>query len=892
MIEDVLALFLRREHLVFLEDAASREPASRPSAEAAGLEAKLLDLGFAAQADLGQALRRLPVDALDATKRWIVATLEKELGSHRPHVPLFRHFPQNVPGDTFGLFVRRVVAWIAQEPGQPCLFCGQTKTVSALSPCGHLVCSACWDGSNYSACPICHFQVDRGHPFFEAAPERPALAAGSARARLTLLHLGHDLAATARAAFERWVGRRAPLPPRDREDLQVLLAAYGDRALGWLPATIPVKETQALVLGTLLRTSADPSAMLEAVRPRLRTATDVLRVLAVYSGHSGELIAEPTSTPAPTHPLLRQLARAQRIVRDGALSARPADVKAQRRTRLPRALRRGVLAILEALPQHLLLEDMQRHAPLWKWAGERLHPFEWHARFPRAAVAFACIRETRIDGVGALASALRAAASSEPTLAVEDGVLRFRGWGRDVEEGFRSGELEQVIKRLGERPGELLRRADHALRAIHRQAPGLSDRWFQALEAACPRGSTPVLLTLQAHLAARSAPLPRRVFFPRGQVANLFQRQDDRPVLSAVAVERCGRIVEGELLRRAVARRPFARAILDERLADLLIPFNERTTSKALVAVPRGSTLPVPNGGRFRLFAHWMDKADFAVDLDLSVAFYNAEWRHVGQCDFTNLTFEGGAAIHSGDLRSGPPPDGASEFVDLDVEKLAAHGVRHAVMVIFSYTGISFDTLPEAFAGFLPLHGAAGPIFDARAVEQRFDLSGAARAAVPMIVDVETGRLLWTDVKLPVDGQVHSVGTSRGGLAHLGLDLTAYFGAKARPTMWQLACLHAAARAGETWVARADDQAWVYRRHEDESLLAFYHRLVRHGEPDDIHPHMTAGDAAILFAGLKDNVELPPDSLAYALRWTTQSATEVRRLAAPDLVADLAPLPV
>jgi len=885
MPEEVQALFLRRENLVFLPDAAVADPPPHSEAEAVAVEAKLLDLGFAVHGDLGRALRSLPAGVLSMERRWIEATLQKELGSHRPHVPLFRQFPRNVPENTLALFVRRIVAWIAQEPRQPCFLCGEAETVSALSPCGHLVCLACWDGSNYSACPICHFQVDRDHPFFEPAPERPPTSRPPQR--LTLLHLGRNLEASARAMFERLVGRRGPLSPRDRDALKSLLESYGRRTLDWLPAAVPVKETQALVLGTVLRTSDDPLTALAALRPRLRTATDVLRLLAVYSGHSGDLMAPPVSTPSPTHPGLAEVAAAWRIQRAGMSDTQSKALKAQRRTRLPRPLRRGLLAVLEALPQHLLLEDMGRHAALWKWAGERLHPFEWHQRFPQAALAFAWIRQTKLEGEGALATALRTAAAASPVLVVTGGTLHFRGWSHHVEEGFRSGALDQVVERLAERPGELLRRADHALRTIHRRAPAQLEAWLHAFAAACLRGSTPILLTLQAHLPARSAPLSRRVFFPRGEIANLFQQPDGRPVLHPESIQRCQTIVEEELLRRAAAGSPVPRALLDERLADLLIPFNERTASNALVIVPRGSTLPTPAGGRFRLFAHWMDKHDFAVDLDLSLAFYDAAWHHVDRCDYTNLTFGAGAAVHSGDLRSAPAPDGASEFVDLDLGKLAACGVRYAVMVIFSYTGISFDTLPEAFAGFLDLHGPAGPLFDARAVEQRFDLSGASKACVPMVIDVEAGRLLWTDVKLPVSGPFHSVGTSRGGLAHLGLDLTAYFGANARPTMWQLACLLATARAGATWVATRNDQTVLYQRRAGESLHAAYRRLVTRGEPDGTRSGLAAGDAPVLFAGLEDSVPLPPGSLAYALRWTRHNTADLHRLAAADFVAEL-----
>jgi hypothetical protein len=67
-----------------------------------------------------------------------------------------------------------------------------------------------------------------------------------------------------------------------------------------------------------------------------------------------------------------------------------------------------------------------------------------------------------------------------------------------------------------------------------------------------------------------------------------------------------------------------------------------------------------------RLFLRWSDGEKFRVDLDLSCAFYDRELTPRGHCDYTRPRFKGGAAVHSGDLTSAPPPLGATEFLDLD----------------------------------------------------------------------------------------------------------------------------------------------------------------------------------------------------------------------------------
>ncbi|WP_449481451.1 RING finger family 4 domain-containing protein [Streptomyces avidinii] len=42
-----------------------------------------------------------------------------------------------------------------------------------VAPCAHLVCRACWDGADYSGCPVCHRGIDPADPFLRPAP-RPA----------------------------------------------------------------------------------------------------------------------------------------------------------------------------------------------------------------------------------------------------------------------------------------------------------------------------------------------------------------------------------------------------------------------------------------------------------------------------------------------------------------------------------------------------------------------------------------------------------------------------------------------------------------------------------------------------------------------------------------------
>src|SRR5262249_50338569 len=157
------------------------------------------------------------------------------------------------------------------------------------------------------------------------------------------------------------------------------------------------------------------------------------------------------------------------------------------------------------------------------------------------------------------------------------------------------------------------------------------------------------------------------------------------------------------------------------------------------------------------------------IDLDLSVAMFDAAWRHVATCDDASLLIGERAAVHSGDQTSAAPPLGASEFIDLDVDRLRALGVRHAVMMVLSYDTVPFERLSYGFAGVMR-SPADGEPPEPRAAAQRFDLHGWSAITVPFALDLEARRASWLDVHITGFGALHAAGGYRAALAHLGRD--------------------------------------------------------------------------------------------------------------------------
>nr|BEK62832.1 hypothetical protein KPHV_00590 [Kitasatospora purpeofusca] len=694
------AVMLARRGALYLTEATA-EATEGTLAGVTLLEGDLLERGYLLSAPLRHALAGRSEQALAAAGRAVLADVDGLLGADRDHTPLFRGFPATTPADTLALWVDRVLTVLLQEPDQPCVLCGEQRSVHPVAPCAHLVCRSCFDGAELAACPVCHRRIDAGDPLLLPAAHRPP--AGARRAlpqRLRVLAHGGtpaDLADHAGAELAGLLARTGALSPGDTDDLHTLLDAAASRtSLAWLPDRIPARETKAHVLAWLLRDKAAGPAVLAAVQARLTTATDVLRLLAVHSGGDAGLLTIPRLAP------------------------------------VPRPLRRALLAALDTLDIAQAAAELRRHEDLAKHTGELLHTFEHARAYPRAALLFAALRSFRLP--------------------------------------------------------------------------------------------------------------------------------------------------------------PVDLAVVDAELHGITAPFAERTASRALVTLPRGSELTLPDGRTLRLFLHWTESdTSGRTDLDLAAAMFDADWNHIGTCDFTHLRFADEAAVHSGDLTSAPAPSGASEFADLDLDLLAAAGVRYVVAVVLSYNNVPFDRLAEAFAGVMVRDepGTTGPVFDPRQVEQRFDLTSPARASIPMVLDVAGRTMRWLDVVQGVSGTHHAVHRHTDALAALGRHLTGHFATGARVGLGEVCLWHAAARARAVAVRHLDGTVSGYRCRAGEDVPAFAARI---GTPDTDRAvgavDLTGAQLAFLLRG---DLALPAGAQVYALHPAALDAGAVRLLAATELVAALAP---
>jgi hypothetical protein len=850
-LKDIPELLLLRSGLMFIASSADQPGDAEQAVR--GFELELAHLGYVASARLRERALAASAAELQQLRDLVIGASFKATGGHRKLEPMFRRFPDDIPEDTRTLWWDRVIVHFLQAPEQPCVLCRRSGTVHVLNPCAHLVCDRCFDGSNYSGCPICNRTVDPSSPFFRPVERGPADRVAAART-FALLDLGNYVAdrnmeTASSELFRSLCLRTQAMSPVDVDALLALIEAYRGKVLEWVPPRLPVRENTALIFGTSLRialqaaagerepAALSPVAIMRVARHHLSTATDVLRLIAALSGVSVALLPETKITRGDLPDAVKRF---------GKVSRSPMRVISHHRfkvAKLPRSLRRELLALLDEMPAAQLLEDLDRHHSRWVWVAELLHPGEYAKRYRNAARGFSYLR----NGAEAPGAA--------PAVAL-------RPWPSAVERAITRNATAEALVLLAQRPGEFVRCFDRLLRGAAQPAAVV-----EAFTAVLDRAATPALVSLRSHLAVRAQPLPARVFWPKAKFCVPTPPADRRPSLPADAIEQTCSCIDAELLRRFSVKPAFDTAIFDDALSTIMVPFNERTASRSAVQLPRGSAIALPDGKLMRLFLHWCEPPGGSdTDIDLSVGFFDRHWDLVGACSYYQLNSLDASgrpmARSSGDFTSAPWPKGASEFVDLDLRRALAHGYAYAVMVVNAFNGMPFRELARATAGVMLRDDGFGDVFDPTSVALAFSLDGGSGNYMPVVVDLQTSTLHWLDAYSEGLLTQNNVETAQRSIGRICPAMISYFASGTRPSMLDLGRYHAAARCRRVVMRGTTHRS--FERGGDESALSFLERL-RTGRADQVvaaEPEMTDPVFAMVLRG---DLTLPEGSSVYAL---------------------------
>lgn len=443
-----------------------------------------------------------------------------------------------------------------------------------------------------------------------------------------------------------------------------------------------------------------------------------------------------------------------------ALSGGDVSLSENTKYKLNNKQRRFVVSRLDAIkyPQ----EDMLRHRAKWLRLGEYLHVASPKFDAPKAKAAFNDLRNNDKK-----IYTFNRAIAKELTASLDEGTF--------------STKLREL---LSSRPGEFGRKLDYLLCNFNTRSV-LADFKKVAGELA-----TPMLLKLIKHFEFRSEAQEFRLFTPKSRNGKAYYREgENREILSASVCKQIKEVVEEVLVERFAEKAEKKKHVyIDSSLKKILVPLVMRDAKKALETVARGSRVAFDSSAdTVRMFCYWHENAVTGrVDLDLSAGFLDADFNSIGHVSWTSLAEFG--CTHSGDIQSAP--NGASEFIDINIPKLLAKKVRYVVMSVYSFCGQNLETY-ECFAGVMERKSPkSGEAFEAKTVKNKFDLATDSTASIPLILDIETREVLWCDFSM-ASGRYATI-ESRTPEAKMKVKALAKM-SETQPNLFDLLTLHAKA---------------------------------------------------------------------------------------------------
>lgn len=418
--------------------------------------------------------------------------------------------------------------------------------------------------------------------------------------------------------------------------------------------------------------------------------------------------------------------------------------------------RRLILSLLENCK--FIIEDMLRYKEQWKRLGERLHPFEYKCKFPKCFEAFDIIRNEK----------------------------PFSTFNRKIENFIIKKDINSLVILLKDRPGEFARRLDNILR-LSSSIESNTENVLYNFSQIADKISSPVLLQVLTHFKHRNQNHDLRVFFPKGDICKVKAIDNNLSKINELVRQKVVEICKEKLIEKYKKLKPLGKVYLDKNLKKYNVPFALRSASKALKTIARGSKLDLPEGNTLRFFIWWKDGKN-RTDLDISAVALDNNHKHLYSIAYYNLRGLGG--YHSGDITSAP--NGASEFIDIDIEKFLKSGIRYVLMSVNSFTDQPFCDLPECFAGFMVRqHPNSGEIYEPKTVENKIDVTTNTKICIPLIIDLKNREVIWTDIALKKNlSYANNVHNNMSSLTIISKAMTSLI----KPTLYELFQLHIEAR--------------------------------------------------------------------------------------------------
>lgn len=381
---------------------------------------------------------------------------------------------------------------------------------------------------------------------------------------------------------------------------------------------------------------------------------------------------------------------------------------------------------------------------------------------------------------------------------------KIRTLNSKIEIALKDKDNKSLFELLPKNMGDFGRRLDYILRQFDSSYISVFIQPENIIKV-----DTRVLIQILSHFKYRNEK-EIRVVIPKGltKKAHILPVHEKLPehVITLLTSN-----IEKELKRRFKEKEELGKVFIDENLKKAPIPLQMRTASDGLYVMQRGTRVPLGNEKPvLRFFINWVGR-----DVDLSACFLREDLSYHSAITYYNLkTLNGIMSAHSGDITYAPAPNGACEFIDIDLDSITDKSIRYVALDVRNYSG---DPLPmqQTNAGWMLRDDVAakrGEIFDAKTVEQRVAISAKQHALVALF-DLHLREVIWLDME-GQSGMLYggnNVASNKASIKQI-----AEIAIKAKNlSLYDLLKLHAESRGSLVDnIDEADnvyDKDWVYR---------------------------------------------------------------------------------
>ena len=302
-----------------------------------------------------------------------------------------------------------------------------------------------------------------------------------------------------------------------------------------------------------------------------------------------------------------------------------------------------------------------------------------------------------------------------------------------IEIAIKNNDKKELKKLLSRNYGDFARRLDHLVREFD---GSFIVQFFNGIQTV----DTRVLLKMLSHFKYRNQ-RNYRIVIPKGSTKKAYLLDKSKNGITGDEAKFIISNIERELSDRFEQKEVLGSVYIDDVLKSCPIPMQMRTASDGLLVMQRGSRLKLDTEKSIlRFFIHWTGN-----DVDLSATFLKEDLSYHSVISYYGLKNTNGyKAAHSGDITRAP--QGACEFIDIDLNSITDKSIRYIAMDVRVYNG---GTLAEqlANAGWMMRdenYASTSRIFDANTVEQRVSLTSGKTALVALF-DVVNREVIWMD---------------------------------------------------------------------------------------------------------------------------------------------------